>query len=545
MANSKQITELIAATGVNSTDQLPLAQSGNNEAVRATVQQLAEAVGELNETGALRELELATSLGKNLLAQNLNEKGIEASPSDTLISLADKVGGLNIDTAVENITGYYLQSVTEESNPYGYYRIYTHPITNDMIILYYRTMYYVPYADNYTSFEDILNHAAHTQTFEVDLNVWERNYAVSEDFTKILIDLGSDNYEVYNYDSTNGFTRIKQFTKNLHPAGYYHTQYNVGIHDSGNFVCYITSYHVATMYNIDTNTDYPCDYGSGTAFNHGFCQILIKPSKIYTIWGESTTSSSYHCNCTVDYTITDGAVSYSNLQKGPQPYNTYPIMSADNSQWIHNPGHDDIPMLMCPSTYDTITNVMTPVLTGNAALYAANLGLFLFGPLNGQGWQTYSGPLAVQPSSSLVTLNAIAGAKACKLTYEGTTLKIKFPFIQTQLVLDMSAKPKILNLEEFQKEAIGLGVWPSARNSIFYATPTYCIAARCGNIGMPNAYNSNFYKYTLGESKQLIAKKRIVNANTMYYDTYISATKFDSGVCDLETTDIELEEESN
>ena len=68
MANTKQISQLNPAASVNSTDQLPFAQQGSSEAVRATVSQLAQAVGELNETGAYSELTLATSIGKNILA---------------------------------------------------------------------------------------------------------------------------------------------------------------------------------------------------------------------------------------------------------------------------------------------------------------------------------------------------------------------------------------------------------------------------------------------------------------------------------------------
>ena len=53
---------------------------------------LASAIGELNQTGALAELQLATSIGKNLIAQRLNEKGVEnITPKSTLIEMADSI----------------------------------------------------------------------------------------------------------------------------------------------------------------------------------------------------------------------------------------------------------------------------------------------------------------------------------------------------------------------------------------------------------------------------------------------------------------------
>lgn len=200
MANSKQITELIAATGVNSTDQLPLAQSGNSEAVRATVQQLAEAVGELNETGALRELELATSLGKNLLAQNLNEKGVEASPSETLISLADKVGGLEIDSNKETLIGGI--TVSDEYNTYdtntGYGKAFSICLLNGYTaMISHNRLYFCDTYGEYTGMEDFVNRAhSSIELEETGINV---NLSISPNGRYLTMNSTSSSSYIYIY----------------------------------------------------------------------------------------------------------------------------------------------------------------------------------------------------------------------------------------------------------------------------------------------------------------------------------------------------------
>ena len=77
--NAKQYNDLNSTKVVNSADKVALAQENQTELVTTTVGDLANAVGELNQAGALAELSLATSIGKNLLAQRLNESEVECA----------------------------------------------------------------------------------------------------------------------------------------------------------------------------------------------------------------------------------------------------------------------------------------------------------------------------------------------------------------------------------------------------------------------------------------------------------------------------------
>lgn len=96
MAITKQIDELNNASSLNSGDFLPISQSGQTEATKTTVGDLASAIGELNETGALSELTLSTSIGKNAIAQALTGKGVQTSPNETLIHMANKINMLPV-----------------------------------------------------------------------------------------------------------------------------------------------------------------------------------------------------------------------------------------------------------------------------------------------------------------------------------------------------------------------------------------------------------------------------------------------------------------
>ena len=110
MANAKQYNDLDAATQVNNTDLVAVGQSGASELKKATVQQLAAPIAETLSTGALAELEYATSQGKNAIATALINKGVQSTAADTLIQMADKVNNLDVNTTTENIVGCLEQS---------------------------------------------------------------------------------------------------------------------------------------------------------------------------------------------------------------------------------------------------------------------------------------------------------------------------------------------------------------------------------------------------------------------------------------------------
>lgn len=215
MATAKTIQQLDPATGVSLTDQLALAQETGQEARRGSVSQLVSPVAEALSTGALAELEYATSQGKNAIATALTNKGVQSTAADTLIQMADKVNNLEVDTTTENIVGRY--STTSNLTVAGgsqYGKFFRNMFTGDMVITKGSVLYFTPQGD-YDSIDDIIAGATHT----VDLSAeglsfeYEKQSAVSEDFTKFVLPVdNAGKYRVYSLDKTTGFTQLYEFT---------------------------------------------------------------------------------------------------------------------------------------------------------------------------------------------------------------------------------------------------------------------------------------------------------------------------------------------
>lgn len=123
MAGAKQYSDLEQVTQINAEDNLAFSQAGAQELKTGSVSALAAKVGELNTEGALSELVLATSMGKNQLSSALTEKGASSTPSDTLVQMADKVRNLitteQWNSYIAKVITYYEQD-TSASDPDGY-----------------------------------------------------------------------------------------------------------------------------------------------------------------------------------------------------------------------------------------------------------------------------------------------------------------------------------------------------------------------------------------------------------------------------------------
>lgn len=159
MATAKTIEQLDAATQINAGDKLPFAQAAGTEAKSGTVAQLAEAVADINENGALAELVYATSQGKNAVAAALTAKGAATAASETLIQMADKVNNLNVDTGAEYWTGKLLTAVTQESGNTGRWLKYL-PVKKAWLVWYGTYLYYVPDGTEFTGLADMVSKAS-------------------------------------------------------------------------------------------------------------------------------------------------------------------------------------------------------------------------------------------------------------------------------------------------------------------------------------------------------------------------------------------------
>lgn len=116
MANAKTYNDLNQATEVNDTDKLALAQSDKQELVTATVGQVAQKVANIVSTDQVTEIVTDLGMGKQIMAQKLQDKGLDVTASDTLTVMANKVDTLDVVGAKEYVISNF---ISIESGSYG------------------------------------------------------------------------------------------------------------------------------------------------------------------------------------------------------------------------------------------------------------------------------------------------------------------------------------------------------------------------------------------------------------------------------------------
>ena len=214
MANAKQYNDLNTAEVVNSTDKVALAQADKTELVTTTVSDLANAVGELNQAGALAELSLATSIGKNLLAQRLNEKGAtDITPNNTLVEMADKLNSLVIDGQKTNIIGKLITAV-EQSSGKGYTFQYCNAKKGQMgdVIILDQTANTLSYVRNgdYNTVADAILAATSTVNLPAASSTSRmRALGISQNEKYVITDIDDNKLHIYEIDKVAGTLTLK------------------------------------------------------------------------------------------------------------------------------------------------------------------------------------------------------------------------------------------------------------------------------------------------------------------------------------------------
>ena len=212
--NAKQYNDLNSTKVVNSADKVALAQENQAELVTTTVGDLANAVGELNQAGALAELSLATSIGKNLLAQRLNEKGVECAPTDTLVYMADKVNSLVIDGQKTALIGKLITAVQNTYNSKKYTFQYCNAKKGqmgDVIILDQdaNTLSYVRNGD-YNTLDAAILAATSTINFPAASNTSRmRALGISQNERFLITDIDDNKLHIYEINKVAGTLTLK------------------------------------------------------------------------------------------------------------------------------------------------------------------------------------------------------------------------------------------------------------------------------------------------------------------------------------------------
>lgn len=214
MANAKTYNELNQASAVNASDKVALAQENQAELVTTTVGDLASAVGELNQAGALAELSLATSIGKNLLAQRLNEKGVECAPTDTLVSMADKVNSLVIDGQKTALIGKLITAVEKTNNSKRYTFQYCNAKKGQMgdVIILDQTANTLSYVRNgdYNTIDAAISAATSTINLPAASNTSRvRALGISQNEKFLITDIDDNKLHIYEINKVAGTMTLK------------------------------------------------------------------------------------------------------------------------------------------------------------------------------------------------------------------------------------------------------------------------------------------------------------------------------------------------
>lgn len=548
--NAKTIQDLNQTTSVSGDDLVVVAQSGATEATKATVSTLAEAVGELNSTGALSELSLATSIGKNLLAQNLTNKGVPTDPSETLVQMADKVKDLVVAGTEENIMGPYVDLSTtpsKQSTGANYMRSFRNPVTGEAIVLLGSTIYCIP-DGNYATFDAFL--AAATKTLDVStensaytLDINEGRYAVSEDFTKIIVQVTTD--YVNNVYDLSGSSIIKIGTVTKRWNAYRPDSSNIALHDNGDLVLYQTDDLIFKLYRISTGEEYTINVPNPYQTSNYLLSAIIKPSKIYAVkggWG-----NSYTRIFTIPYTISeDGSVSFGAIVYTNSVYGSgsaYVINSSDSAKdWVHIPGQDDTPIWYTSygdpafSTASRSSNIKTA--TNSVQIWVPNPGSdYVSIPV------TY---LRTRTSSSSSTGNptcVILMNDSYLVESNGDILSFKFYFKDGTMNINR-ASGEITYSDEWNKYLLAspyLGSSMRYSRMIFRNETGMAVGAGGAHYGYVGSY---YVVYPIVTNNNVIYAKRITrNGLTAYYDPTLSTGDIKSGAYDAETAAVPLPED--
>lgn len=213
---AKTYNELNQTNTVNASDFVALAQSDKTELQKTTVSDLANAVGELNQAGALAELSLATSIGKNLLAQRLNEKGVHnITPNNTLIEMADAVDKLQTTEDASLLKNRLILNVNTTNkdaaglSPFSFCRL-----RDDYVAVQVAGKIYVYEKSGYSSVAEAL--AGATMVADVKNKPSSLAYITSSQDGKTLLTRAFDTagtIDIYNVDYTNKqITYVKSIT---------------------------------------------------------------------------------------------------------------------------------------------------------------------------------------------------------------------------------------------------------------------------------------------------------------------------------------------
>lgn len=540
---AKQYTDLTKTTSINSSDLVAVAQSDKTELQKTTVGDLANAVGELNQAGALAELSLATSIGKNLLAQRLNEKGVEnITPNSTLVEMADAVDKLQTTESMQLLKDNIITNVQNSvyANELSLQPFSACRLPNAYTAIYAVNKIYVSKTfGEYNSISDVLNNAEMSISVHTPGNLTrDQAYITCSRDGKTLITHAFDTagtVDIYDVDYT---TKQLTYVKSITGVTLYENTCHMAIKNDRSLIAWYKSWDTGTF--IAKVDDLNVISDSLTANAHGRGSTLAFDEDTDTLYIYATYSDNIYLH-TVNYTYTGNAITFTKtayrlpyssasqsyeLDKNSLLLFSYP--RVEKTDCIDQQSSSDGKIYGTYRVKAQVADIKKSVLE----FIETTFYLYTFYSTNA----TYASANRHRPIITSIT------------TTDNDTYTIKFLYPACTVTFTKSTS-KILNTQIFNKEIEAQDVWGNNDSP----TPFIGLGVNLNNSFWVSSMSSDGqdfssysrYRYisqiTQTPDKKLIGFKRTINDQTAYYirQDFLQAD-IKSGKFDLTTKQVEI-----
>lgn len=543
MANAKTYNELNQASAVNASDLVAVAQADKTELQKTTVSDLANAVGELNQAGALAELSLATSIGKNLLAQRLNEKGVQnITPNNTLIEMADAVDKLQTTESVQLLKDNIITNVQNDvyANTLSLQPFSACRLPNAYTAIYAVDKIYVSKTfGEYNSISDVLNNAEMSISVHTPGSLTRnRAYITCSRDGKTIITHAFDDAGTVDIYDVNYTTKQLTYVKSITGVTLYNNTCHMAIKNDRSLIAWYKSWDSGTFIAKVDDLTVISDSLNVNASGQG--SVLAFDEDTDALYIYATYSDAIYLH-TANYTYTGDAITFTKtayrlpyssasqsyeLDKNSLLLFSYPSVKKEDC--IDQDNSSDGRIYGVYKVRAQIANIKKNILE----FVETTFYLYTFYNTN----STYSSANRHRPII------------ACITTTDNDTYTIKFLYPACTVTFTKSTS-KISSTQIFNKEIEAQDVWGTTDNP----TPFIGLGVNLNNSFWVSSMSSDGqdfssysqYRYisqiTQTPDKKLIGFKRTINNQTAYYiRQYFLQADITSGKFDLTTKQVEI-----
>lgn len=541
--NAKTYNELNQTTSINASDLVAVAQSDKTELQKTTVNDLANAVGELNQAGALAELSLATSIGKNLLAQRLNEKGVEnITPNNTLIEMADAVDKLQTTESIQLLKDNIITNVQNDvyANTLSLQPFSACRLPNAYTAIYAVDKIYVSKTfGEYNSISDVLNNA------EMSINVHtpgsltrDLAYITCSKDGKTIITHAFDTAGTVDIYDVNYTTKQLTYVKSITGVTLYNNTCHMAIKNDRSLIAWYKSWDSDTFIAKVDDLTVISDSLSANASGQG--STLAFDEDTDTLYIYATYSDSIYLH-TVNYTYTGDAITFTKTAY------RLPYSSASQSYELDKNSlllfsYPTVNKGDCIDQQSSSDGRMYGTFRVKAQVADIKKSILEFVETTFYLYTFYN------TSGTYASANRHRPIIACITTTDNDTYAIQFLYPACTVTFTKSTS-KLSSTQIFNKEIEAQDVWGNTDNP----TPFIGLGVNLNNsfwvssLGSDGQDFSSYSQYryisqiTQTPDKKLIGFKRTINDQTAYYvRQYILQADIKSGKFDLTTKQVEI-----